>query len=110
MRQRIKHRGPDDFGIWFDEEAGIVLAHQRLAILDLSPNGHQSMVSSCGCFVIVFNGEIYNHRDLRVELEYLGTAPVWHGRSDTETLLVTLSYWGMEETLKRLNGMFAFAL
>lgn len=110
MAMMISHRGPDDEGIWVDEEIGVALAHRRLSIIDISPAGHQPMISQCGRYVIVFNGEIYNHRELRVLLEKLGVAPKWHGQSDTETLLTALSYWGVEKTLNKLNGMFAFAL
>lgn len=110
MIQRIRARGPDAAGTWLDQQAGVVLGHRRLAIVDLSPTGHQPMISSCGRYVLVYNGEIYNHTELRTELEQAGASPSWRGHSDTETLLVALQYWGMEATLKRLNGMFAFAL
>ena len=106
MADTLSHRGPDDSGVWVDAEAGIALAHRRLSILDLSPAGHQPMVSACGRFVIVFNGEIYNHRDLRDRL----TEIAWRGHSDTETLLATIVACGVEEALCRCAGMFAFAL
>lgn len=110
MSACIRHRGPDDEGFWIDSSAGLVFAHRRLSIIDLSPAGHQPMVSHCGRFVLVFNGEIYNHRELRAELEKAGAAPRWRGHSDTETLLAALANWGVPQTLKRINGMFAFAL
>jgi asparagine synthase (glutamine-hydrolysing) len=93
--------------VWFDEEAGIALGHRRLAILDLSSRGHQPMASRCGRFVICFNGEIYNHRELRREL---GETLPWRGRSDTEVLLEAIVRWGVEQALARSNGMFAIAL
>lgn len=110
MAKRIRHRGPDDAGTWTDVDAGLALAHQRLSILDLSPAGHQPMVSPCGRYVLCFNGEIYNHRALRAELESVGGAFDWRGHSDSETLLAALRHWGIAEALSRLNGMFAFAL
>ncbi len=110
MAQQIEHRGPDGAGTWVDQDAGIALAHRRLAILDLSDAGHQPMISANGRLVLVFNGEIYNHRALRAEVEAAGWPSGWKGHSDTETLLAALQLWGMEGTLVRLNGMFAFAL
>lgn len=114
MASTIAHRGPDDTGLWVDGAAGVTLGHRRLSILDLSPAGHQPMVSASGRYVIAFNGEIYNHFDLRTELEKAGaggTAPIlWRGHSDTETLLAGFERWGMEATLKKSVGMFAIAL
>lgn len=109
MADRIRHRGPDDEGVWVDAEAGIALAHRRLSILDLSPAGHQPMSSSSGRWVIAYNGEVYNHLDLRKELKATGAAPPWRGHSDTETLLAGIEAWGIDATLKRCVGMFAFA-
>ncbi len=110
MADRIVHRGPDDHGVWTDADAGLALAHRRLSILDLSPTGHQPMVSASARWVIAYNGEVYNHLDLRRALESAGAAPAWRGRSDTETLLACIEAWGVEETLKRSVGMFAIAL
>ncbi len=110
MSDRIAHRGPDDSGVWVDEAAGIALAHRRLSILDLSPAGHQPMLSAFGRYVIAFNGEIYNHLDIRKGLEALGHVPSWRGHSDTETLLAGIEAWGLEATLKKSIGMFAIAL
>lgn len=109
MAEKIQHRGPDDSGVFLDEPAGVALAHQRLSILDLSPAGHQPMFSPCGRYCLVYNGEIYNHLDLRAVLETEGGHFDWKGHSDTETLLAALRHWGIDDTLKRLNGMFAFA-
>jgi asparagine synthase (glutamine-hydrolysing) len=110
MAAAIAHRGPDDSGTWHDLQAGIGLAHCRLSILDLSPAGHQPMHAASGRYVIVFNGEIYNHNKLRIKLEQAGQAPVWRGHSDTETLLACFEAWGIEATLQRSIGMFAIAL
>jgi asparagine synthase (glutamine-hydrolysing) len=109
MAEAIAHRGPDDSGVWWDELAGVGLAHQRLSIVDLSPAGHQPMFSASGRFVIAFNGEIYNHLDLRKALKTVG-AHVWRGHSDTETLLAGFEAWGIEATVKQCIGMFAFAV
>ncbi len=110
MADRIRHRGPDDSGVWVDADASIALAHQRLSILDLSPAGHQPMASAGGRFVIAFNGEIYNHLDIRAELQAAGVAPAWRGHSDTETLLAAFEHWGVQATLAKTVGMFAIAL
>jgi asparagine synthase (glutamine-hydrolysing) len=112
MLKPIHHRGPDDGGMWFDEQQGVALGHRRLSILDLSPAGQQPMQSACGRFVIVFNGEIYNHLELRNQLEKSNQLPVggWRGHSDTETLLAYLAAWGIEKTLQATVGMFALAI
>jgi asparagine synthase (glutamine-hydrolysing) len=110
MTDAIVLRGPDDEGHWLDCERGIALGHRRLAIVDLSPAGHQPMPSASGRFVIAFNGEIYNHMDLRAELERSGQAPAWRGHSDTETLLAGFDAWGVRKTLERATGMFAFGV
>ena len=106
MADSIFHRGPDDFGTWIDRPAGIALAHRRLSILDLSPAGHQPMISASGRYVIVFNGEIYNHLDLRKELSSIS----WRGHSDTETLLASIEAWGVTKALQKSCGMFALAI
>jgi len=110
MGEAIVHRGPDAPGRWCNAELSIALAHQRLAILDLTPAGHQPMFSSNCRYVIAFNGEIYNHLQLRRELEVLGLAPVWRGHSDTETLLAAIEAWGLEAALNRCAGMWALVL
>ena len=110
MADQIVSRGPDDGGVWADEAAGIALAHRRLAVVDLTPAGHQPMVSAAGRYVIAFNGEIYNHLLLRSELALADRAPVWRGHSDTETLLAGFDAWGIEATVGRTVGMFAFAV
>ena len=110
MADRIAHRGPDDSDVWLDAQAGIALAHRRLSIVDLSAAGHQPMRSTSDRFVVAYNGEIYNHLELRKRLENEGAAPAWRGHSDTETLLACIEAWGLEGTLRASVGMFAFAL
>jgi asparagine synthase (glutamine-hydrolysing) len=110
MALAIKHRGPDDAGAWADAKAGIALGHRRLSVIDLSAAGHQPMHSSCGRFVLVLNGEIYNHTSLRTALLNTAPVPVWRGHSDTETLLAGFAAWGVMDTLQLSVGMFAFAL
>jgi asparagine synthase (glutamine-hydrolysing) len=111
MGETLSHRGPDDAGTWADAPAGIALAHRRLSILDVSPAGHQPMLSMSGRYVIVFNGEIYNFHELKKDLEGSSKAPLrFRGHSDTEVLLACFDSWTVERTLSRVNGMFAFAL
>jgi len=105
MRDTMRHRGPDDTGLWWSRDQRVGLAHRRLAIIDLSPGGHQPMTA--GSLSVVFNGEIYNFLDLRRELEQKGHS--FHTASDTEVLLAAYQQWGTG-CLARLNGMFAFAL
>jgi asparagine synthase (glutamine-hydrolysing) len=111
MAKTLRHRGPDDAGLWTDAAAGVALAHRRLSIVDLSSAGHQPMVSESGRYVITYNGEIYNAPDLGVELgqSRIGAAR-FRGHSDTEVMLACVERWGVESSLERWNGMFAFAL
>ena len=106
MIASIAHRGPDDSGMWFDSKHGIALGHKRLSILDLSSAGHQPMESSCGRYVIIFNGEIYNHLELRSTLKH---DVAWRGHSDTESLLAHFTDFGIVATIESAVGMFAFA-
>jgi len=112
MAKPLTHRGPDDAGVWCDNASGVALSHRRLAILDLTEAGHQPMTSLCRRYVMVFNGEIYNHQEIREKLHRANASTVrtWRGHSDTETLLAAVSRWGLEKTLNELVGMFAFAL
>src|SRR5689334_6121303 len=112
MVHTLAHRGPDDEGVWTDDEAGVGLGHRRLSIVDLSPAGHQPMHSADGRFVLTYNAEIYNHADLRAELESAGLGPSggWRGHSDTETFLQGIAQWGLAVALGKAVGMFAFAL
>ncbi len=108
MAARLYHRGPDGDGVWADASAGLALGHRRLAILDLSPAGHQPMVSADGRYVIAYNGEVYNFPELRAELEAGGVA--FRGNCDTEVVVEAIAAWGLETALGRMIGMFALAL
>jgi asparagine synthase (glutamine-hydrolysing) len=110
LAARISHRGPDDADTWLDADAGIALGHQRLSIVDLSSAGRQPMASASGRYVISFNGEIYNHLQIRKDLELTESPPAWRGHSDTETLLAAFDHWGVESALNNIVGMFAIAL
>ena len=110
MCDKIKHRGPDAQSHWSSLDNGLVLGHRRLSILDLSDAGKQPMVSLCGRYIIVYNGEIYNHLELRKLLIRDSIDIKWKGHSDTETLLACITYYGLDVTLSLINGMFAFAL
>ena len=107
MADCLVHRDPDDAGVWIDEDWGIALTHRRLSILELSPAGRQPMISASGRYAIIFNGEIYNHLEMR---QGIGGDNRWRGHSDTETLLAGFERWGIDQTLKRTVGMFAIAL
>ena len=108
MADSLQARGPDDRGIWCDPAAGIALGFRRLSIIDLSPLGHQPMVSASGRYVLTYNGEVYNFQDLRAELEAAGVA--FRGQSDSEVILEGFARWGLEATVRRMIGMFALAL
>lgn len=110
MTTALTHRGPDSAGHWIDEDAGVALGHRRLAVVDVSEAGAQPMRAISGRYTLVFNGEIYNHLNLRSELEEFGAAPAWRGHSDTETLLAGFDAWGVRTTVEKAVGMFAFAL
>jgi asparagine synthase (glutamine-hydrolysing) len=110
MNLAISHRGPDSNGVWTDKNSGIVLGHQRLSIIDLSKAGSQPMQSNSGRFILTYNGEIYNHLEIRQELEEHNSYIKWRGNSDTETLLEAIDCWGVEITLKKTVGMFAFGV
>jgi asparagine synthase (glutamine-hydrolysing) len=109
MADQLRHRGPDDEGVWADEAAGIALSQRRLSIVDLSPAGHQPMFSACDRYVVVFNGEIYNYEEIRRKLDG-EAAQAWRGHSDTEVFLEAISRWGIRRALEHAAGMFAFAL
>lgn len=108
MTEALRHRGPDDSGLWIDAEAGIALGHRRLSIIELGPGGHQPMATADGRFIITYNGEIYNYAELATRLREAGA--VLRGGSDTEVLIESIARWGMQKTLQQCEGMFAFAL
>jgi asparagine synthase (glutamine-hydrolysing) len=110
MLATLTHRGPDSKGVWINQSSGIAFGHQRLSIVDLSSAGHQPMISPCGNFAVIFNGEIYNHLQLREKLNNSKYEKFWQGHSDTETLVSAFSQWGIEKTLDQLTGMFAIAV
>src|SRR5262249_44295267 len=107
MADALRHRGPDDAGVWADSAAGLALGPRRLCIIDPTPAGHQPMASACGRYVANYNGELYNFRALRRELEALpaGAAPTFRGHCDTEVLLAAVARWGLDAALARFNGM-----
>ena len=106
MAAAVVHRGPDSGGSFVDDAAGFALGFRRLAVVDLTPTGEQPMTSHSGRYVIVFNGEIYNHVAMRADLADVA----WRGTSDTEVMLAAIDRWGIEAALPRLHGMFAIAL
>ncbi len=108
MAGALVHRGPDDHGVWVDREAGIAFGHRRLSVIDISNRGHQPMLSSNDRYVLVYNGEIYNYRSLRRELEQCGHR--FQGHSDTEVMITAFQEWGVETAIKHCLGMFAFAV
>jgi asparagine synthase (glutamine-hydrolysing) len=110
MLASLRHRGPDACGEWVDEVAGVALGHVRLSILDLSEAGAQPMLSASGRYVIVFNGEIYNHLEIRARIDQTVAPVSWRGHSDTETLLAAIDCWGLEKALQQCVGMFAIGL
>src|SRR6266550_7559489 len=110
MSNALVHRGPDDDGEWIDADAGVAFGFRRLAIIDLSPAGHQPMTSASGRYVAMLNGEIYNFEELRRELREASLAPSFRGHSDTEVMLAAFDAWGVEAAVHRFNGMFAIAV
>jgi asparagine synthase (glutamine-hydrolysing) len=108
MADALAHRGPDDHGVWSDAEVGVALSHRRLSIVDLSATGHQPMISADGRFIVTYNGEVYNHAELRPELEARGVR--FRGHSDTEVMLEAFAAFGIETTVKRLIGMFTIGV
>ncbi|TPG49888.1 asparagine synthase (glutamine-hydrolyzing) [Roseomonas nepalensis] len=110
MRDRLTHRGPDDHGTWTDTCQGVAFGFRRLSIIDLSPAGHQPMISADGRYIVMMNGEIYNFAALRAEIDAARGGHAWRGHSDTEVLVEAIDEWGLERALQRANGMFAVAV
>ena len=110
MNSAISHRGPDTNGTWKDQNSGIVFGHQRLSIIDLSSAGNQPMQSHSGRYILTYNGEVYNHLEIRKELDKSNSYIQWRSNSDTETLVEAIDFWGIEKTLSKIDGMFAFGL
>jgi asparagine synthase (glutamine-hydrolysing) len=110
MRDCLRHRGPDDAGTWVDAEAGLAFGFRRLSIIDLSPAGHQPMLSADARYAVMMNGEIYNFGDIRDEIEATRGGQAWRGHSDTEVLVEAIAEWGVEAAIRRTNGMFAVAV
>jgi len=108
MVAQLAHRGPDDSGVWIDASAGIALGHRRLAVIDTTADGHQPMCSGSGSHVLIYNGELYNYRLLRAELER--SSIIFRSSSDSEVVVEAIEAWGIESALTRFNGMFAFAV
>jgi asparagine synthase (glutamine-hydrolysing) len=108
MTAALLHRGPDSAGLFIDESAGLAFGHRRLSVIDLTSAGHQPMISACGRFTVTYNGEIYNFEDIRQELAASGVR--FRGHSDTEVIVESCARFGVEATLRRLNGMFALGI
>jgi len=108
MTDTLSSRGPDDRGIAVQEDPPLALGHRRLSVIDLSSEGRQPMLSACGRYRLVYNGEIYNYKELRLQLQEKGCR--FRGSSDTEVMLYSFAEWGLHEALQKFNGMFAFAL
>ena len=111
MSKKITSRGPDAYGNWNKKEIGLAIGHRRLSIIDISKNGSQPMISKSKRYVISFNGEIYNHLQIRKELENYSRSTInWVGRSDTETIIQSIELIGVKSTLEKISGMFAIAV
>ena len=110
MADKIKSRGPDAFGYWFSKDRDIAFGHRRLSVIDLTSSGSQPMISDDGRYVIIFNGEIYNHRSIRENILKTHPNTKWSSSSDTQTLLVAIKLYGIKNAVQRCKGMFSFAI